>query len=130
MTQAHDAHDTPTGTDADQAALDEMAQLLFEGAQTGAAIKDLKGVSDDLLESVYAYAHRFYTDGRLDEAETFFRFLYLYDFYSCRSALPPARGPRRSTHTGRTGRTGRLPSYPMHHPHPEPPHARHRAGTP
>lgn len=66
--------DSATGTDADQAALDEMAQLLFEGAQTGAAIKDLKGVSDDLLESVYAYAHRFYTDGRLDEAETFFRF--------------------------------------------------------
>ncbi|WP_222116615.1 SycD/LcrH family type III secretion system chaperone [Stenotrophomonas rhizophila] len=87
MTQAHDAHDTPTGTDADQAALDEMAQLLFEGAQTGAAIKDLKGVSDDLLESVYAYAHRFYTDGRLDEAETFFRFLYLYDFYNGDYAL-------------------------------------------
>ncbi|MBZ4288622.1 hypothetical protein LAN16_22415, partial [Mycobacterium tuberculosis] len=60
------APDAPAGSDTDQAQLDELAQLLFEGAQTGAAIKDLKGVSDDLLESVYAYAHRFYTDGRLD----------------------------------------------------------------
>ncbi|MFI8718502.1 SycD/LcrH family type III secretion system chaperone [Stenotrophomonas sp. NPDC077464] len=87
MTPASDAHDTPTGPDEEQAQLDQMAQLLFEGAQTGAAIKDLKGVSDDLLESVYAYAHRFYTDGRLDEAETFFRFLYLYDFYNGDYAL-------------------------------------------
>lgn len=48
------APDAPAGSDTDQAQLDELAQLLFEGAQTGAAIKDLKGVSDDLLESVYA----------------------------------------------------------------------------
>ncbi|WP_421569848.1 SycD/LcrH family type III secretion system chaperone [Stenotrophomonas sp. PD6] len=82
-----DAPHTPTGSDADQAMLDEMAQLLLEGAQSGAAIKDLKGVSDDMLEGVYAYAHRFYTDGRLDEAETFFRFLYLYDFYNGDYAL-------------------------------------------
>jgi type III secretion system low calcium response chaperone LcrH/SycD len=82
-----DAPHTPTGTAADQAMLDEMAQLLLDGAQSGAAIKDLKGVSDDMLEGVYAYAHRFYTDGRLDEAETFFRFLYLYDFYNGDYAL-------------------------------------------
>jgi type III secretion system low calcium response chaperone LcrH/SycD len=82
-----DAPQTPTGSDADQAMLDEMAQLLLDGAQSGAAIKDLKGVSDDMLEGVYAYAHRFYTDGRLDEAETFFRFLYLYDFYNGDYAL-------------------------------------------
>lgn len=82
-----DASHAPTGNDTDQAMLDEMAQLLLEGAQSGAAIKDLKGVSDDMLEGVYAYAHRFYTDGRLDEAETFFRFLYLYDFYNGDYAL-------------------------------------------
>jgi type III secretion system low calcium response chaperone LcrH/SycD len=82
-----DASHIPNGSDADQAMLDEMAQLLLEGAQGGAAIKDLKGVSDDMLEGVYAYAHRFYTDGRLDEAETFFRFLYLYDFYNGDYAL-------------------------------------------
>lgn len=84
MNQAHDAR---TDSHTQQSQMDELAQLLFEGAQSGAAIKDLKGVSDDLLESVYAYAHRFYTDGRLDEAETFFRFLYLYDFYNGDYAL-------------------------------------------
>lgn len=81
------APENTAGSDADQAMLDEMAQVLMEGAQQGAALKDLKGVSDDMLESVYAYAHRFYTDGRLDEAETFFRFLYLYDFYNGDYAL-------------------------------------------
>jgi type III secretion system low calcium response chaperone LcrH/SycD len=81
------APETTAGSDADQAMLDEMAQLLMEGAQSGATVKELKGVSDDMLESVYAYAHRFYTDGRLDEAETFFRFLYLYDFYNGDYAL-------------------------------------------
>ncbi|WP_312317711.1 type III secretion system translocator chaperone SicA [Stenotrophomonas sp.] len=81
------APENTAGSDADQAMLDEMAQVLLDGAQQGAALKDLKGVSDDMLESVYAYAHRFYTDGRLDEAETFFRFLYLYDFYNGDYAL-------------------------------------------
>lgn len=83
----NDVPHTPDAGETDQAMLDEMAQLLLEGAQSGAAIKELKGVSDDMLEGVYAYAHRFYTDGRLDEAETFFRFLYLYDFYNGDYAL-------------------------------------------
>jgi type III secretion system low calcium response chaperone LcrH/SycD len=87
MTYAPDSPNATEGSEADQATFDEMAQLLFEGAQTGAAIKELRGISDDLLESVYAYAHRFYIDGRLDEAETFFRFLYLYDFYNGDYAL-------------------------------------------
>ena len=39
------------------------------------------------MEGVYAYAHRFYVNGQLDEAETFFRFLCLYDFYNGEYAL-------------------------------------------
>ncbi|WP_306453916.1 MULTISPECIES: tetratricopeptide repeat protein, partial [unclassified Burkholderia] len=34
------------------------------------------------MDGIYAYAYRFYQRGRLDEAEVFFRFLYIYDFYN------------------------------------------------
>lgn len=80
--------DSPTtAADVDDSTLDDMAGLLFEGLQQGATLKELKDVSDDMLESVYTYAHRFYCNGQLDEAETFFRFLYLYDFYNGEYAL-------------------------------------------
>lgn len=82
--QSSAAHDTDT---LDEDMLDQMAEALFEGAQSGATLKELQGISDDMLESVYAYAYRFYSAGRLDEAETFFRFLYMYDFYNGEYAL-------------------------------------------
>ena len=62
-------------------------EALAEGILAGATIKDLKGIDDDVLESIYAFAHRFYSAGQLDEAETFFRFLCLYDFYNGEYAL-------------------------------------------
>jgi type III secretion system low calcium response chaperone LcrH/SycD len=61
---------------------EEIGQMLLEAIMGGGTIKDIQGVSDDMLEGVYAYAYQFYNDGRLDEAETFFRFLCLYDFYN------------------------------------------------
>lgn len=66
---------------------DATIDALLEAVQNGGTIKDLKGVDDGLMEGVYAYAHRFYTNGQLDEAETFFRFLCLYDFYNGEYAL-------------------------------------------
>lgn len=66
---------------------DAVLDALMESVQNGATIKELKGIDDGLMEGVYAYAHRFYTNGQLDEAETFFRFLCLYDFYNGEYAL-------------------------------------------
>jgi len=65
----------------------EAARLILEGLRSGATIKDLKGVSSDMMEGVYAIAHRFYENSQLDEAETFFRFLCLYDFYNPEYAM-------------------------------------------
>lgn len=33
-----------------------------------------------MMDGLYAHAYEFYNQGRLDEAETFFRFLCIYDF--------------------------------------------------
>lgn len=65
----------------------EEIRLILQTLQSGGAIKDLKGLSGDQLEGVYALAFRFYQNGQLDEAETFFRFLSLYDFYNADYAM-------------------------------------------
>lgn len=65
----------------------DVTRLILEGLREGATVADLKGVSRDTLEGVYAIAHRYYENGQLDEAEAFFRFLCLYDFYNADYAL-------------------------------------------
>src|ERR1700682_5405286 len=65
----------------------EMTASLMEAVQNGATIKDLQGVTQDLMDGIYAFAHRFYQQGRLDDAEVFFRFLCIYDFYNAEYAM-------------------------------------------
>jgi len=80
-------HTASVARDGDTAIPDEISELLLEGIQSGATLKDIKGISDEMLDGVYAYAYRFYQSGQLDEAQTFFRFLYMYDFYNGEYAL-------------------------------------------
>jgi type III secretion system low calcium response chaperone LcrH/SycD len=70
------AQDNPQDTDL------QMAEVIQEAVMNGITLKDMHGISDEMMEGLYAYAHDFYGKGRLDEAETFFRFLCLYDFYN------------------------------------------------
>ncbi|MGY4730884.1 type III secretion system translocator chaperone SicA [Burkholderia pyrrocinia] len=65
----------------------DMATALLEAVQNGATLKDLHGVSQDLMDGIYAFAYRFYQQGRLDDAEVFFRFLCIYDFYNVEYAM-------------------------------------------
>ncbi len=83
MTIDHD----PTRAPISAADESEMTRMIMEGLREGATVADLKGVTRDTLEGVYAIAHRFYQNGQLDEAEAFFRFLCLYDFYNADYAL-------------------------------------------
>jgi len=77
----------PTRSPASSAEDEDVTRLIMEGLREGATVADLKGVSRDALEGVYAIAHRYYENGQLDEAEAFFRFLCLYDFYNADYAL-------------------------------------------
>jgi len=83
MTIDHD----PTRAPISAAEESEMTRMIMEGLREGATVADLKGVTRDTLEGVYAIAYRFYQNGQLDEAEAFFRFLCLYDFYNAEYAL-------------------------------------------
>ncbi|HEY4319523.1 MAG TPA: type III secretion system translocator chaperone SicA [Herbaspirillum sp.] len=57
-------------------------EMLVDAVSNGITLKDVHGISNEMMDGLYAYAYDFYGKGKLDEAETFFRFLCLYDFYN------------------------------------------------
>lgn len=60
----------------------ETLQLFMNAIAGGATLKEIRGVPDRVMDGIYAHAYEFYQAGRLDDAETFFRFLCLYDSYN------------------------------------------------
>lgn len=61
---------------------EQMVKIIWDAVNSGATLKDLHGISDDMMDNLYAHAYDFYSNGRLDDAEKFFRFLCIYDFYN------------------------------------------------
>jgi type III secretion system low calcium response chaperone LcrH/SycD len=61
---------------------EEVSAALVEAIERGATIKDIHGVSQETMDGLYWYAYDFYKKGRLGDAEIFFRFLCIYDFYN------------------------------------------------
>ncbi|AZC51690.1 Chaperone protein SicA [Pseudomonas chlororaphis subsp. piscium] len=61
---------------------DRVSQEVVRAVFDGTPLKDLRGVSNEQMDSLYAFAHEFYEQGRLDDAEKFFHFLCIYDFYN------------------------------------------------
>lgn len=78
MNQNHDAEQNQADEVEMEAILDDVCKALMEGA----TYKDIHGIPESTMEGLYAYAHEFYQQGKLKEAETFFRFLSIYDFYN------------------------------------------------
>ena len=67
--------------------IEKLFNSVLEGIQAGATFKDMYGVSGDTMEAIYSHAYEFYQQGRLDEAESLFRLLCVYDFYNVDYAL-------------------------------------------
>ncbi|ACQ68134.1 CesD/SycD/LcrH family type III secretion system chaperone [Candidatus Williamhamiltonella defendens] len=61
---------------------DETAEMLSDAIINSASLKDIHNIPEEMMEGLYAYAYDFYQKGKLDEAETFFRFLCMYDLYN------------------------------------------------
>ncbi len=74
----HTARDAPMNDEQG----DAFVAKLFESIEGGATLKDIQGIPDTFMKGIYTYAHEFYNQGRLDDAEVFFRFLSIYDFYN------------------------------------------------
>lgn len=84
--------EAPAGEDAaselsDDERLEQLYDSMLQGIQEGATFKDMYGVSDETMEALYAQAYRFYTSGKLADAEKLFRFLCIYDFHNVEYAL-------------------------------------------
>ena len=88
LKQLNDAADAPSASPmADEAEIEKLFSSVLEGIQAGATFKDMYGISGETMEAIYAHAYGFYQQGRLDEAESLFRLLCVYDFYNVDYAL-------------------------------------------
>ncbi len=57
----------------------EASLVLTATLEHGATLKEIHGIPDNTMENIYAHAYQYYKEGRLDEAESFFNFLCMYD---------------------------------------------------
>lgn len=55
---------------------------IWDAVIAGASLKDIQGISSETMDGLYAHAYDFYSKGQLAQAEAFFRFLCIYDFYN------------------------------------------------
>ncbi|EJD6043574.1 type III secretion system translocator chaperone SicA [Providencia rettgeri] len=62
--------------------MDELLGNITTALMDGATYKDIHGIPQSTMDGIYSYAYEFYQQGKLKEAETFFRFLSIYDFYN------------------------------------------------
>ena len=56
-------------------------ETILNAVSEGATLKEIHGISEQQMDELYGLAYDFYHQGKLDEAEKFFRFLCIYDFY-------------------------------------------------
>lgn len=71
----------------DENSIIQYSESLLEAIQNGATLKDVNGVSNDTMNDVYKLAYDFYHHGKLNDAESLFRFLCIYDFYNPEYAM-------------------------------------------
>ncbi|SFN66709.1 type III secretion low calcium response chaperone LcrH/SycD [Izhakiella capsodis] len=62
--------------------VDAYSENLLDAINNGATLKDIQGVPNKTMQDVYNLAYSFYHTGKLDDAESLFRFLCVYDFYN------------------------------------------------
>lgn len=77
-------HNTLPLTDAE---VESYTSNLLDAIQNGATLKDIHGLPDGTMDDVYRLAYEFYNQGKLNDAESLFRFLCIYDFYNAEYAI-------------------------------------------
>ncbi|WP_162999501.1 tetratricopeptide repeat protein [Burkholderia sp. Nafp2/4-1b] len=60
--------------------IERLRELVIDDIEHGATFREMSRISGDTMAILYAQAYALYQGGRLDEAESFFRFLCIYDF--------------------------------------------------
>jgi len=55
---------------------------ILNSVTTGITLKEMYGISDQMMDALYAHAYDFYHKGKLDDALFIFQFLYTHDMYN------------------------------------------------
>lgn len=87
MTYKDNINSLNDGLPSDESEIDAYSENLLEAIQNGATLKDVHGVSNETMHDVYKLAYDFYHHGKLNDAESLFRFLCIYDFYNPEYAM-------------------------------------------
>jgi len=74
-------------TDEEESRIANDVAQMFSAIQNGATLHEIYGISDDVMEVIYAHAYDFYQKGCMDDAKLFFRFLCSHDMYNAQYAL-------------------------------------------
>jgi len=74
----HDKPDADEGYFNDEKEVEQYSDSLIEAIQGGATLKDVNAVSNETMNDVYKLAYDFYHHGKLNDAESLFRFLCIY----------------------------------------------------
>lgn len=61
---------------------EKFSDDVWDFINEGGTLKDIHSIPDEAMDGMYAHAYNFYKKGQLDDAETFFRFLCMYNFYN------------------------------------------------
>lgn len=57
----------------------EAEFIMKATTEHGATLREIYNIPDDTMENIYSHAYHYYKNGRLDQAESFFKFLCMYD---------------------------------------------------
>lgn len=60
----------------------ELVDNILNVISSGTTLKEIYGISDQMMDAIYAHAYDLYQKGRLDEATIVFQFLYTHDIYN------------------------------------------------
>jgi len=61
---------------------EEVMEAALKAALSANSMQDLCGLSSEMMDSIYAHAYSLYQSNQLDQAESIFRFLCIYDFHN------------------------------------------------
>nr|WP_318383164.1 SycD/LcrH family type III secretion system chaperone [uncultured Enterobacter sp.] len=77
MKSENDVEDLLSGFD-----IGDNEALLMEAVKSGTSRKQLHALPENMMEGFYACAYDYYQQGKIDQAEQFFKFLFMYDLYN------------------------------------------------
>ncbi len=63
---------------------ESISTAVIDAINSGATLKDINAIPDDMMDDIYSYAYDFYNKGRIEEAEVFLQIFMYIRLLQCR----------------------------------------------